>query len=295
MSASDPHPVLVTGATGNVGRHVLAALRARGVPVRAAVTSVDAARPLLGDDVEYARLDFFDRSTWPAALQGARGLFLLRPPAIAKVQTTLNPLIDEARKAGVEHVTFLSVTGAEKNSLIPHHKVEQHLVHGTFAYTLLRPGFFAQNVGDQYRRDVCEDQRLYVPAGAGRVAFVDCRDLGEVAAQSFVDPALKNRAVTLTGPETFSFQDVARVLSETLGRPIRYEPASVPGYFRHLRRRGMPFGQCAVLVILHVGLRRGDADQVDPTLGELLGRRPRSLVDYVRDHAHLWRLAQVAA
>ncbi|MFW5876263.1 MAG: SDR family oxidoreductase [Myxococcota bacterium] len=284
-------PILVTGATGNVGREVVAALRRRGIPVRTATQDVARLAERFGDDVEAVALDFRDASTFGRAIEGCEGVFLLRPPAIANVKKTLNPFVDAARTSGVRHVVFLSVAGAGDNALVPHHHVEAHLAARGRDWTVLRPGFFAQNLQDAYRRDILDDDRLYVPAGDGRVAFVDVRDVAEVAARVFADPASHaGRAYTLTGPETCTFAETAALLTEVLGRPIRYEPASVLGYVRHLRRRGLPWGQAAVQAILHVGLRFGQAATVDPTLEALLGRPGRTLRQYVQDHAALWRL-----
>ncbi len=282
--------ILVTGATGNVGREVVRSLRAAGLPVMAAERDVARVKAAFGDDVQAVRLDYLEPATFAVA-EGARGLFLLRPPAIADVERTLNPFVDEARRRGVRHVVFLSVTGADQNVLVPHHAVERHLVQAD-GWTILRPGFFAQNLGDAYRQDIVEDDRIYVPAGDGRVAFVDVRDLGELTAQIFVTPGDHDRrGYTLTGPEAIDFTAVAATLTEAIGRRIRYEPASVAGYVRHLRARGMPWGQVAVQAVLHVGLRFGQAAHVDPTLGSLLGHRPRTLRDYVRDGERTWARA----
>ncbi|WP_433934905.1 NmrA family NAD(P)-binding protein [Sorangium cellulosum] len=295
-------PILVTGATGNVGREVVRALRERGIavrtagrppgPGRAAVRPPDPACAGALADVEAVPLDLARRETFGPALDRApraRGLFLLRPPAIANVRDTLLPLVDEAAARGVEHVVFLSVAGAGENRLVPHHAVERHLRAGRLAWTILRPGFFAQNLGDAYRRDIAEDRRLFVPAGRGRVAFVDVRDVAEIAALAFAAPERhRGQAYTLTGPEAVSFFDAAAILTETLGRAIRYEPATLVGYARHLRRRGLPLAQIAVQTVLHAGLRLGQAEGVDPTLERLLGRPGRTLRAYVRDHAALW-------
>jgi uncharacterized protein YbjT (DUF2867 family) len=199
--------------------------------------------------------------------------------------------VDAARAAGVGPVVFLSVAGAGTNKLVPHHDVEAHLIQRGGAYTLLRPGFFAQNLQDAYRRDLVEDDRLYVPAGRGRVTFVDGRDLAEVAATCLLDPDRHaGQAYTLTGPEPVTFEEAAALLTRALGRPIRYVPASIPGYLLHLRRRrGLPWAQAGVQTILHVGLRFGQAERVDPTLEGLLGRRPGTLARYIEDHAALWR------
>lgn len=279
-------PILVTGATGNVGREVLRALAAAGLPRRAGVRA-----PAGLGDVPAVALDFARPETFDAALVGCSGLFLVRPPAVADVKRTLNVLVDRAALAGVEHVVFLSVEGADRQAWVPHHAVERHLLASGLRWTLLRPGFFAQNLGDAYRRDLRERSELIVPAGRGRVAFVDVRDVAEVAALAFARPELRQQAWTLTGPEALSFDEVAGVLGAALGRPVRYRAASVPGYALHLRRQGLPGMQVLVQTLLHVGIRFGNAAQVDPALGRLLGRRPRSLADYVKDHAALWDAA----
>jgi uncharacterized protein YbjT (DUF2867 family) len=282
-------PVLVTGATGNVGRHVAAGLRLLGVPFVAGGTDAGRLERVLGAGVATRPLDLANPATYRAAVQGMRGLFLLRPPPIADVKATLNVLVDEALAAGVEHVTFLSVEGADRQRWVPHHAVERHLQRRGVSATILRPGFFAQNLGDAYAADLREHDELFVPAGGGRVAFVDVRDVGELAARTFVDDSLRRQAWTLTGPAAVTFAEVAGVLSAALGRPIRYRPASVAGYALHLRRRRLPWMQVLVQTVLHVGLRYGNAAQVDEALGRLLGRPPRTIQQYVEDHLALWR------
>lgn len=279
--------ILVTGATGNVGREVVRALLSKGLRVRAADRQPARAQALFGAGVESVRLDFRAPATFTVA-GGADAVFLMRPPAIADVEKTLVPFIEKARSLGVRHFVFLSVAGAEKNRLVPHHAVEQHLARGA-GWTVLRPGFFAQNFGDSYRRDIMEDERVYVPAGRGKVAFVDVRDLADLAALIFRSPAEHDRrGYTLTGREAIDFTSAASCLSDAIGRPIRYEPASILGYVMHLRRRGVPWAQVGVQTILHAGLRFGQAARVDPTLEALLGRSPRTVRDYVHDCRDLW-------
>ena len=105
----------------------------------------------------------------------------------------------------------------------------------------------------------------------------------------FANPAAHRSAgYTLTGSQAVDFEEVAAVLTRELGRLIRYQPASVLAYMRHLKGQGLPAPQVLVQTILHTGLRRGQAQSIDPTLAALLGRRPRTLQQYVHDHRTTW-------
>ena len=281
-------PVLVVGASGNVGGAVVRSLLAAGIPVRAAGTDVTALARL-HPGVQAVRLDLHDPATFAPALLGVGGLFLLRPPPISRVGPTLNALLDVAEQVGVDHVVFSSVTGADTNWVVPHHRVEAHLQASGLSWTILRPGFFAQNLADAYRTDIVDDDRIFLPAGSGRVAFIDTRDIGDVATAVLADPgAHRGAGYTLTGGQAADFDEVAAILTRELDRPIRYEAATVLGYVSHLRRQGLPVPLVVVQTILHTGLRRGQGETVDPTLARLLGRAPRTLAQYVHDHRSTW-------
>jgi uncharacterized protein YbjT (DUF2867 family) len=271
------------------------ALLRRGARVIGADRRPERVHALFGDTVRAVRLDFVDRGTWPAALAGVTHMFLMRPPAIADVDHSLNPFIDAARARGVDHVVFLSVAGAGKNRIVPHRKVEDHLrAHGNH-HTNLRPGFFAQNLQSSYRDDIARDDRIYVPAGSKPVNWIDVRDIAEVAALVLSEPdEHRGQNYTLAGPGPVAWSVVTDALTAALGRPIRYEPASVLGYVRHLSRRGLPRGAILVQTVLHFLLRFGQGATVDPTLERLLGRPGRGMAAYVADHAQLWKSGPAA-
>lgn len=274
--------VLVTTALGNVGRQVVRACCDAGLAVRAADRVRQRAQTQY-PAVDVVALDFLDRATWDAALAGCGAVFVLRPPPISDMRATLIPFIDRAYAMGLSHVVFLSVAGAERMSWVPHRKVELHLASIHRRWTVLRPGFFAQNLQDAYRRDIAEDGRLYVPAGHGRVAFLDVRDVGDVAARVFLRPAdFQGAFLHLTGPQALSFYEVARLLEQRLRRPVRYVPATIAGYAWHLwHQRHMAPAQIAVQTLLHVGLRSGDAEAVTDTVERILGRPATELAGYV--------------
>lgn len=282
--------VAVTGALGNVGASVVASLVGRGVEVR--VADIDG--PALAErfpECEQVVLDFDDPSTFSAVVAGVRRVFLIRPPAISRVSKTINPFIDAAQDSGVENVVFSSVAGAESNRVVPHHRIEAHLMSSTMAWTMLRPGFFDQNIATAYRQDIVDDNRIFVPAGDGRVAFIDARDIGEASAVCLLEDGHEMQGYHLTGPKAVTFAEVAQLLTDQLGRTISYVPAPVVGYFRHLRRQGLVLSHAAVQTMLHTGLRRGDAEAVTSTVAGLLGRPARPLSEYIADHINLWMTA----
>jgi uncharacterized protein YbjT (DUF2867 family) len=132
------NPVLVIGATGNVGAEVVKVLYEAGQPVRAAVRDKPAAQARLGTGIEVVQFDFLQPATFEPAFKGVKRLFLVRPPAISNVRCDILPAIQAAKRAGVEHIVFLSLQGVEKNKLVPHHKIEQLLEESGLKWTFLR-------------------------------------------------------------------------------------------------------------------------------------------------------------
>ncbi|WP_107668100.1 NAD(P)H-binding protein [Cyanothece sp. BG0011] len=283
--------MLVIGATGNVGREVIKTALNQGLKPVAAVRNITKAKKDFGEDLSMVKFDFYDRNTWFKALEAQKFLFLLRPPAISEVEETLNPFIDVAKQAGIEHIIFLSVAGAEKNKFIPHRKVEDHLISLDAHYTILRPGFFAQNLQDAYRLDIIESDRIMVPAGHTPVNWIDVRDVAEVATLILRNPfAHAGKAYTLAGPGPVLWEEVVESLSDVLGRDIQYQAVSIPRYIFHLKKRGLSRGAIIVQTIIHVLLRLGQGAIEDNTLERLLGHPSRTIETYIRENAEIWQI-----
>ncbi|HYN30907.1 MAG TPA: SDR family oxidoreductase [Dermatophilaceae bacterium] len=277
-------PILVTGASGNVGSAVLRRLVDAGVPVRAgSLNRVD----LPG--AEYARLDFTDPATW-TAYDGVEVMFLLRPPHLSKPDTQMAPSLDAARAAGVRHVVFLSLQGADRNRVVPHAKLEAWLRGSGVAWTFLRPSFFMQNLTTTHRSDIRDRDEILLPAGRGATAFVDVEDIADVAAVTLLDPAAhEGRAWTPTGPEALTYGEVAARLTEVLGRPIRYRAASLPRYALHARAElGMPWAMVGVTSAIFSVARFGRAGGLTDDARTVTGRAPRGFTEFARREAHAW-------
>ena len=286
-------PVLVTGATGNVGRAVVRALLDADVAVRALATAPDIARAQFGSSsplLTIVPFDFENPATYAPAFSGAVALFLMRPPAIGDA-SVITPALDAAYHSGVRRVVFLSVQGAEQNPLVPHHAIEKHLKalaksHSTFSYTLLRAAFFMQNLSTTHAPDIRELSEILVPAGNGRTAFVDARDVGAAAALVLTEgnhAKSANRAYELTGREALTYTEVASILSRASGRAISYNRPGLLRFYRAMRRRGHTRGFVTVMMALYSTARLGLAAHLSSDLETLLRRPPVTLAQFLRE------------
>ncbi|HEY0746021.1 MAG TPA: NmrA family NAD(P)-binding protein [Steroidobacteraceae bacterium] len=286
-SAEPAGPFLVTGASGNVGSAVAASLLRCGLQVRFGMHRLVHTEQSTQNQ-QQVRLDFADPGTYAAALKGMKGVFLMRPNPVIAVKKTVNRFLDVAADQGVMHCVFLSVAGADRNRMVPHYAIEQHLMRGPMHWTMLRAAFFAQNLTGPYREDI-RSGVMVLPAGQGKVAYVDARDLGEVASMALREPGRHaGCAYHLTGADSLSFHEVAALLSSILARPVKYEAASLWRFWRHCRSRAIGIVPTFAYAVIHASLRGGGGASIDPMLAKLLGRPARTLRGFIEEHRSVW-------
>ncbi len=288
LQPGGPGPILVTGATGTVGRHVVRALLRAGEPVRAAVRD-PAAYDVPG--VPAVRFDFVDPGTWAAAFAGVRTLFLLRPPRLENVRRDLLPSVAAAREAGVRHVVFVSVQGVERNRVVPHAAVESWLRTSGLGWTFVRPSFFLQNLTATHVGDIRDRDEIVVPAGRGRTAFVDALDVGEVCAAVLRDPQRwSGRALTPTGAQALTYDEVAAVIGEVLGRPVRYTRPGLLRYAVHARRElHLPWSMVGLTAAIYTTARLGIAAGLTDDVRTVLGREPTGVREFAERERSAWQ------
>ena len=277
--------ILVTGATGTIGSRVLEELADRGVTVRAACRDPEREQATLPEGVEWVEFDFERPETWGVAFEGVDAMFLMRPPAITRVGDSITPAIDAAERVGVEHVVVLSVLGAEKNPILPHRKIEKHVLDTDLDWTFLRPSFFMQNLIQTHREEIVEQDEIVVPAGSGTTSFVDAADIAAVAATALAEPGHEGQAYDITGPEALTYHEVAAVLSDVLDREISYDEPSLIEFVRHSRRQGRDWPFIVVMAGIYTTARLGLAGRVTDDVERLLGRPPRSFREWAEENA----------
>lgn len=281
---------LVTGVTGNVGQAVAFELLRRKQEVRGAVLAdeLPKAREIFGADIELAVFDFNVRETWSKAFQGVQRMFLMRPPAIADVANNINPSVDEAMKMGVDHFVFLSLLGVAKNPIVPHHKIEKHILRRKANYTFLRPSFFMQNLIGFFKEFIVKENILFCPAGHGKTSFIDTRDIAAIGALALSGDQHINRAYDLTGGEALSYFEVADLMSAELGRKITFANPGVLAFRRKLTAMKMDPTYINVLTGIFLTAKFGVAKVVTPDTNLLLGRAPITVKQFVADHREHW-------
>lgn len=282
------HPILITGATGNVGAELVRLLSAQGLPVRAALSPRSLARYRPAPGVEPVAFDFTRPATFAPALAGVRRMFLLRPPELSDTRRFITPALDAARAAGVEQAVFLSLLGASQSRLVPHRQVEDELRASGMTWTFLQPSFFMQNLSTTHRADIRELHEILVPAGRGATSFIDARDIAAVAARVLSEDGHAFRAYPLTGAEALGYDEVAGMLSEELGQPIAYRRPSALRFVRQMRRRGLAWRYIAVMLAIYTTARLGLAGLVTPDAERLLGRPPIGVRQFVHDYRAAW-------
>ena len=276
--------VLVTGATGTVGRHVVDGLRdAPAVSVTAASRDPARARDRLG--CATVAFDFTDPTTYRDAFAGVDALFLVRPPALSRVRRDVIPALAAAVGAGVEHVVFLSVIGADRNPFVPHARLESWLAETGLETTFLRASFFMQNLSTTHREEIREG-RLAVPAGSGTTSFVDARDVAAVAAR--VIRTGTTGVYDLTGPESIDYDTVCRLLSSVLDHEVEYTDPSIPRFLASRYRRDRDLAKVGVMAAIYTTARLGLADRVTDDVRAVLDRPPTDLLTFIRDTRSAW-------
>jgi len=231
--------ILVTGATGRVGRHVVEQLVKRGAKVR--VLTRDPSKADVPTGVEVAKGDLLDIDALRAAFDGVRTLFLLNAVTgdeFTQAIITLNI----AREAGVERVVYQSVFDADGAVNVPHFAVksgaERMLERMGFSATILRPSYFIDN--ELMIKDVILNHGVYpMPIGSKGVAMVDGRDIAEVAAIELIrrdgaSERLPVETINLVGPDTLTGPQVAKIWSDLLGRPIVYGGDDPSGFEKNM-------------------------------------------------------------
>jgi len=279
----------VIGGTGNTGRAVVAALKAKGADFRCLVRDPAKAAETLGSDVELVQADTADAATIEAGLAGCDKLFLLTGHSPAMQEQQINT-IEAAKRAGVTHVVKLSGGDAVATPDCPskigqaHYHIEEALKASGLEWTILRPGLFMQNFLNM-AGSVKEQGKIMMPVPADvQAGMIDVRDTGDVAAEVLTSDGHNGQSYFLASANRTP-GDVASVLAAELGKEVAFVEVPLEGAVGAMKERGMPDWliehQAALMGLLGTGVLAQTNDNIE----KLTGHAARTLEDFAHDFA----------
>ncbi|GIJ49614.1 NmrA family protein [Virgisporangium aliadipatigenens] len=274
-------PFLVVGGTGKTGRAVVARLRALGVPVRSASRSGE------------RRFDWADEATWAPVLDGIAGVYVA-PPDDA---TTVPAFLATAERSGVERLVLLSARGSDVPGYYgdgydgagSHAPNERALRATGLRWTILRPGWFAQNFSEGFFRDPVLRGELRLAAGDGAAAWVDTGDIADVAVAALTGDGHAGEIYELSGPRALTVADALAEIERVSGRIARYVAVPPERFVEELAAQGWPRADASLWAAGLTPIRTGREAAVADGVERALGRTATDFADFARDAADSWR------
>ncbi|MEP7009100.1 MAG: NAD(P)H-binding protein [Acidobacteriota bacterium] len=282
------HPVLVTGATGRVGRLVVDQLLAKGVPVRALSRRPGAAG--LPSAVEAVFGDLTVPESLDAAFQGVGAVFVVWTAPLATAQAVAARLATHA-----ERVVFLSSPHQTPHPFFQqpnpmallHAEIERLIAATGLPSTIIRPGMFASNTVNWWAGQIRNGGVVRWPYGAAETAPIDERDIASVAARTLVEDGHAGADYVLTGPESLSQVEQVRAIGDAMGRRIQFEELS-PEDFRRETAGSWP-GSVVEMLLAAWKATLGRPAFVTSCVSDVVGSPARTFRQWAADHADAFR------
>lgn len=288
---ADVGTILVTGGVGTVGSEVVRLLLAAGHSVRATAHFPDYEAESRAVAADFVEVEYLRPETLEPALRGVSRLLIIVPETPDTRRATKN-IMKAAEIDGVQRVVKLSFlnAGSGKGGRIPewHARSEQVVREAGIPWTILRPNLFMQNFATLYGPSIITKGAFRLPLGMGKVSYVDVRDVAAVAVAALVEDGLEGRTLDLTGPEAYSHDRIAEILSTATGSTVRYVDENGSDARVCLERVGKVAEVAAGLEELWEGVRAGDFAVVSPTIPEVLGRPAIDFGTFARDYRHFF-------
>ena len=285
---SDESLIAVTGATGHLGRLVVEALLARGVPagrVVAAVRDTEKAAGFASRGVRVRQADYSRPETLDAAFQGVGRLLLVSGNEVGRRLEQHANVVRAAQKAGVGLLGYTSVLRADTSGMIlaAEHKATEELIRDSgLSFVLLRNGWYLENYYGAIKQAAA---RGAIPgsAGDGRVSPASRADYAEAAAAALTGEGHANKVYELAGDKGFTYAELAAEVARQSGREVVYQDIPAEKYAEALQGFGLPEPFAKVLADSDLGIKRGELFDESGELRGLIGRPTTTLAGAVAE------------
>jgi (4-alkanoyl-5-oxo-2,5-dihydrofuran-3-yl)methyl phosphate reductase len=280
--------ILVTGATGTVGREVVAQLLMAGEKVRALTRNPSRAQ--LDEQVELVAGDLDQPETMAKAVEGVERIFSLAlGPQLAMQEASL---VQAAKKAGARHIVKLSGLrpgGEARSGLATWHMASERTIQNMgIAWTFVQPGAFMSNALN-WRDSINGQGKVFSNYGEGKLPYIHPRDIAAVAVCALTEPGHEGKAYPVTGPEALSVSELVQLLSDTVRKPIEYVPITDDVAREGMQKAGLPILLIDALMPFASFVRSGKGAEILATVEQVTGRKPLTFADWAREHARDFR------
>ncbi|AEA45872.1 SDR family oxidoreductase [Fluviicola taffensis] len=280
--------ILVTGATGNLGKATVEFL-AKKIPAKEIAVLVRDANKAsdlkaLGVDVRVG--DYHDKDSLVKAFQGVEKVLLISSNDFNDRLGQQKRAVNAAKEAGVKHILYtgVSMQNIEQSALKPfmgdHFDTEKHILESGLTYTFLRDNLYA-DVLPMFVGEHVLETGINFPAGNGRVPYTLRTEMAEAFANVLSTAGHENKTYEISNVESYSYQDVADALSAHSGKTVNYTDVSVADFSKTLSEVGLPEAMIGFSVGFATATKDGDFDIPNTHLEQLLGRKPSSLNQFI--------------
>lgn len=279
--------IVITGATGHLGRQVLEQLLALGVDPSTIVAggrNEDALAALATDGVRTARVDYADPSTLDDAFVGAEKILLISSSEVGQRFVQHKAVIDAARKVGADLV-YTSAPKASTSALIlaPEHKATETLLEASgLTYTVLRNNWYTENYDDTIRQ-AASTGSILTSAGKGKVASATRRDYAEAAGVVLTSNDYAGEILELGGDQPWNLDELATTVAEVAGTPVTVNQVSTNEHIAALKGFGLDEGTAGFVAALDANIADGLLAESDGTLSRIIGRPTTPLKQYISE------------
>jgi NAD(P)H dehydrogenase (quinone) len=279
--------IVVTGATGQLGRHVVEALLQRNVPadqIVAAGRSTEKLADFAARGVQVKAMDYDDAASVAAALKGADKVLLISSSTVGRRVAQHRTVIEAAKAEGVDLLAYTSIANADTTGMKladEHLATEALLKESGVPFTLLRNSWYLENYTDQLEGTLAQGV-LAGSAGDGKVSAATRADYAEAAAAVLTAADQAGKVYELGGDEAFTLTGLAETISATASRPVSYQDLPASDYAGLLAGFGVPREFADILADSDLGIARGDLHVTTAHLSSLIGRPTTAMADAVR-------------
>lgn len=281
--------ILVTGASGNIGRMTLKHLlkRVSANDLVGLARDPDKATDLAADGIEIRKGDYFDYEGLVRAFEGIDKVMLVSTHAFTDRNTQHANVINAAKQAGVKHIVYMPIIHNPKSGVkLPQVTdedifVEEKLKASGLTFTLVRHPPFLENIQGYVGGNPME-KGVIAPEGTGKAGYVRREELAEAHAVVLTEAGHENRSYSLYGDPAVSFSDIARILSDISGKPVTYKPVSDQEYIANLVSAGLPEPAAGFVLTWVHGVNAGEWEGKTGDLEKLLGRKPTTSAEFLR-------------